>query len=246
MVLYASTDPWPDHPKPWYREVYKIARGHGWTLETHTSHSGSATVRCPSGDCSFKVFATGRGAESVAKQHKLMIKRCPHGPGTIDALTRATELLDKSERLLDALDSLHERDNLNNRVQALLVDNAALHEDEILDLWLAADGLTVEADELLAELGSSGQEQSWTPRTGHSAPRADSCARCPRPMRSPSRGPGPAACERAATRTANSYLGLSERFPLEDRNPVGWQLSTDVLGVGAVLPTAGLAKGDLR
>ncbi len=159
MVLYASTDPWPDHPKPWYREVYKIARGHGWTLETHTSHSGSATVRCPSGDCSFKVFATGRGAESVAKQHKLMIKRCPHGPGTIDALTRATELLDKSERLLDALDSLHERDNLNNRVQALLVDNAALHEDEILDLWLAADGLTVEADELLAELGSSGQEQ---------------------------------------------------------------------------------------
>ncbi len=159
MVLYSATDPWPDHPKPWFRDVYKIARGHGWTLETHTSHTGSATVRCPSGDCSFKVFATGRGAESVAKQHKLMIERCPHGPETIDALTRATELLDRSERLLDALDSLHERDNLNNRVQALLVDDADLHEDEILDLWLAADGLAAEADELLAGLGTSIQEE---------------------------------------------------------------------------------------
>jgi hypothetical protein len=158
VVLYAATDPWPDHPKPWYRDVYKIARGHGWTLETHTSHTGSATVRCPSGDCSFKVFATGRGAESVAKQHRLMIERCPHGPGSIDAFTRATELLDKSERLLDALDALNERDKLNNRVQALLVDDANRHEDEILDLWLAADGLTVEADQLLAEVGNSGQE----------------------------------------------------------------------------------------
>lgn len=158
MVLYSATDPWPGHPKPWFRDVYKIARGHGWTLETHTSHTGSATLRCPSGACSFKVFATGRGAESVAKQHKLMIERCPHAPGTIDALTRATELLDKAERLLDALDALHERDNLNDRVQALLVDDADRHEEEILDLWHAADGLAVDADELLAGLGRSGQK----------------------------------------------------------------------------------------
>lgn len=159
MVLYAATDPWPDHPKPWFRDVYKIARGHGWTLETHTSHTGSATVRCPSGDCSFKVFATGRGAESVAKQHKLMIERCPHGPGTIDALTRATELLDKSERLLNALDSLHERDNLNNRGQALLVDDADRHEEEILGLWLAADECTAKANELLAGLDTSNRKE---------------------------------------------------------------------------------------
>lgn len=159
MVLYAATDAWPNHPKPWFRDVYKIARGHGWTLETHTSHTGSATVRCPSGDCSFKVFATGRGAESVAKQHKLMIERCPHGPGTIDALTRATELLDRSERLLNALDSLRERDNLNNRVQALLVNDADRHKDEILDLWLAADGLAAEAGELLAGLDTSIPEE---------------------------------------------------------------------------------------
>lgn len=158
MVFYAATDPWPDHPKPWFRDVYKIARGHGWTLETHASHTGSATVRCPTGDCSFKVFATGRGAESVAKQHKLLIERCPHAPGTIDALTRASQLLDKAERLLDALDVLHERDNVNNRVQALLVNDADRHEEEILDLWHAADGLAVEADGLLAGLGSSGKE----------------------------------------------------------------------------------------
>ena len=42
-VLYAATDPWPDHPKPWFRDVYKIARGHGWTFKksprTHWSRT---------------------------------------------------------------------------------------------------------------------------------------------------------------------------------------------------------------
>lgn len=86
-----------------------------------------------------------------------MMERCPHGPGTIDALTRATELLDKAERLLDTLDALHEREDLGNRAQALLFDDADRHEDEILGLWLAAEGLTLEADELLAGLGSPGE-----------------------------------------------------------------------------------------
>lgn len=159
MAFYSSTDAWPNHPKPWYREVYKMARDHGWTLETHSSHTGSATLRCPGGSCSLKVFATGRGGESVAKQHKREIERCPHGQGTTDALSQATELLEKAERLLDALDARLERNNLEDRAQALLIDDEVHYENEILDLWQAADALAMEADALLAGLGSPGHEE---------------------------------------------------------------------------------------
>jgi hypothetical protein len=166
VARYASTDPWPDHPKPWYREVYKVARGHGWSLQTHTSHTGSATLRCPSGVCEFKVYATGKGAESVAKQHRLMIERCPHGRETVDALARATELLDKAERLLDALDALHESARLDNRMQALLFEDSQANEEEILELWLASDQLTGEAMALLADQTDSDKDATLTSTDG--------------------------------------------------------------------------------
>ena len=113
-----------------------------------TPNSAPLPVRSREYDLEVEVSATVRVTLTATSEEE-----------ATDALTRATELLDKSERLLDALDSLHERDNLNNRVQALLVDDADLHEDEILDLWLAADGLAAEADELLAGLGTSIQEE---------------------------------------------------------------------------------------
>lgn len=156
MTKYSPTDTWPEPQKSWFKDVYKSARGHGWSISTHTNHGGSATLTCPTGQCDLKIFATGRAAENVAKSHLKAIEHCRHGHA-VDPVVRARELLDKAERLLDALDAMYESNVHRNQADALFDDPEGFDESEIEELWLSADKLSGEAEELLADLSGADQ-----------------------------------------------------------------------------------------
>jgi hypothetical protein len=148
MGTYAPADAWPDHSKSWFNDLFKKARGHGWSLETHSNH-GTYTLLCPAGVCRLLVYSTGKGGESVAKNFGKRIERCIHSAATTDALTRAIEKLDQAERLLNALDTIHERDHVDSRTQSMLFDPEGFDEDEVNELFLQVDRLTEEATALL-------------------------------------------------------------------------------------------------
>ena len=149
VKVYGPTDAWPNHPKPWFRDVYKLARGYGWSLKPNTAHQGSARLHCPDGLCEFLVFATGRSSEAAAKQARRLVERCSHRAGLGDSLIQATGLLDSAERLLGALDARREIAALNQQAENLLVGSVADEDEEILELWGEAERLTAEAESLL-------------------------------------------------------------------------------------------------
>lgn len=149
MGYFSPTDQWPQHSKKWFREVLKVARRLGWSLEANSNH-GTLKLSCPAGapECQRLIFSTGRGGESVAKSHMRAVKRCRHG--VADNLTKAMALLDKAERLIEAVFTLHERDTTEQRALALLYADDC-EETEIEELLGACDQLARQADELLAD-----------------------------------------------------------------------------------------------
>jgi hypothetical protein len=152
--VYLPTEPWPDHPKPWFRVVFKKARDHGWTLRKLSDHNGYRLV-CPNGSCQYPVFSTGKDGESAAKTISKDIEHCPHHAPTIAAVAVAEELLDKAERLINGLDAILVRDRVDQRSQELLADPDRCDEDEIYDLWAEVERLTGEASVLLEDLAGS-------------------------------------------------------------------------------------------
>lgn len=149
MGVYLPTDPWPEHSKTWFKEVFKKARAHGWCLETHTSHN-TFTIYCPrppsDGErCELLIFSTGKGGDDVAQTHLLVIERCMHGSAAVDDLIQATELLDKAERLLDAA-------NCRLKVaaaEAVALDAIDADETEAAELLQYAEELAARAEDLL-------------------------------------------------------------------------------------------------
>lgn len=156
-MKFSSEEQWPDHTKPYFRDVYRAARARGWTLETHSSHTGAATLTCPGGAHTLKVYATGRGAESVAKTHLLVIQRCGHG-GDADRVAMARELLDRAERLLSALDRLRAEAHLLVRAEKLAEDEGPWAD--LLELLDEAERRASEASQLLADYEGELREAS--------------------------------------------------------------------------------------
>ena len=149
MGVFLPTDPWPEHSKTWFKDVLRKARAHGWSLETHSSHN-TFTIYCPrppddGGRCELLIYSTGKGGDDVAQTHLREIERCMHGSGAVDDLTQATELLDRAERLLDAVDCRLEL----AAGEARAFDLIDTDEATATELLRHADELATRAEELL-------------------------------------------------------------------------------------------------
>lgn len=151
MKILGPDDPWPAHSKKWFRDAYEVARNYGWTCEPHSSHTGSAKLRCPSGQCDYLVFGTGADGETAAKQLVKKIQRCPHAV-TPRPLQKANEFMDQAERLLDAVDKIRESQEREATAGGLLFDESFASESEVYDLWREAQQLMDEAAHVLGEL----------------------------------------------------------------------------------------------
>lgn len=154
MRVYQPTEPWPEHPKPWFKDVFRKARDHGWTLLKFSDHNDYKLI-CPGGTCQLTVFSTGRGGESVSKTFSNDIERCPHHAPTMAAVAVAQELLDKAELLVRGLDTILDRDRVDQRSQEMLDDLDGYDPDEIYDLWAEVERLTDEVSVLLEDLAGA-------------------------------------------------------------------------------------------
>lgn len=149
MAYYSPTDRWPNHSKSWFRDVLKAARGLGWNLETNSNH-GTFKLSCPGAvtTCQMVIYSTGKSGETVAKNFLLRLRRCRHG--VADKLTSAKGLLDKAERLIEAVFTLHDRDQADAQALAAMdVDDC--DESHVEELLNHCDQLARQADDLLGE-----------------------------------------------------------------------------------------------
>lgn len=149
--ILSPDDPWPQHSKTWFQDAYQVARAYRWSCQPHSSHTGSAKFRCPTGACEYNVYGTGFAGEDAAKDFIKKIQRCTHG-GEPTSLQRASELMDAAERLLDAVDRLLRAQNLNATAEGLLFNDPIVTDSEIDGLWREADRLTEEASSELGDL----------------------------------------------------------------------------------------------
>jgi len=164
LVLYSPSDRWPAHHKAYWRDALDYARRNGWYLNVYSDHA-FGQVRC-NGDphsrnvCTFKVFHSGKGAESAAKESQKKVDRCPHRTqatapeGAEERLARAADHLTKAGRLLDAAESCAEREHQQDIVNEL-VENAEAN----LEQYERVMGQAIEADER-AELAAQAARQS--------------------------------------------------------------------------------------
>jgi hypothetical protein len=144
MVLLASDEPWPEHQKPYWKDVLKLARSKGWYLERYSAHA-FGVLRCSDGPpenvCIFKVLSTGRSAENAARSCTKLIERCPHRSTTESVLDGEACLLEaaghvaKAERLVDAAQRCLESERLQARAEELLIEatTALAMSEELLD-----------------------------------------------------------------------------------------------------------------
>lgn len=147
MERYGPDDKWRKHPKPWFRDVFDLARGYGWSLEYKSDH-GAYLLICPAGDCIEPVFSTGRGGESAAKSARRRVERCPDGR-IAEPITRARTLLDKAERLLNAVEVLSDRAEHYKQVEHLVELEDSCADDAATELLDEIDRLSAEVTELL-------------------------------------------------------------------------------------------------
>lgn len=130
MHRYEPDDAWPKHPKPYWRDTLQYAQDHRWTF-TDEGHFGA--IKCPTGVCMVRVYSTGRGGESVARQTRRKIERCPHGQGTPDLLATISKSLDRAARFLDAAAALLDQRDAEQAIEMLdavgeLLDDAVWDE----------------------------------------------------------------------------------------------------------------------
>jgi hypothetical protein len=106
----SSSEPWPTHTHPEWRQTLDQARSAGWWFKPLTGH-GFGILGCSPSDgradvCTIPVFSTGRGPEHVARQTRTKVLVCPHGVREADqpgaSLERAEAFLTGAERLLRA------------------------------------------------------------------------------------------------------------------------------------------------
>jgi hypothetical protein len=132
---YSPEDQWPRHPKPWWRIALKQARSAGWLLKPtgDSAHTwGKVYCRHPSEGsyCSQKIFSSGDGGESVARDLERLINRCVHlSSGKAAIFGRAVVKMGKIEslikaagRLLDAAESSEAAADLWGKAEELIED----------------------------------------------------------------------------------------------------------------------------
>lgn len=169
---YGPDDPWPAHPKPWFRDALAEARDAGWYLRQSSAHSFGVTACETEGTerCIFPVYSTGKAGESAARELIKKVHQCPHRTrgaaprGREGHLRRAAHLLGQAERLLDAAERLLLRDELSQHAATLLADavgrayeaEGLLSEAEVFEDDAAAQA--GEARSLVAEAGHADVE----------------------------------------------------------------------------------------
>jgi hypothetical protein len=133
--MISVPDAWNHQHKEW-RETLDLARQRGWPPPTKGTNHGVLVLNCPDNDvhCRIKVFSTGAGTESVARNSRKKIQRCPHG-NFEDRFDEIDHLLDNAERLLSAAAAELERREAEAEAEALLqlADDPLAEAAELLD-----------------------------------------------------------------------------------------------------------------
>ena len=155
MARKGPTEQWPSHGKPEFRKVWDAARDRQWTLEQNSSHH-TFTLRCSTEECKLTIFSTGKGRESYANGALKKIMRCMHAPEATSSLAKATEFLDRAERLVDGVEAQQESGRYEELATREMFDNPEWREDEVDDWLQRADELAEEARILLDGLADSG------------------------------------------------------------------------------------------
>lgn len=144
VAEYGPGETWPTHQKPYWKDALKQARAAGWTLRHLGAPHWFGVVVCPTGDHSFSVDSTARGAETIAKEVPKRLRECPHGAApragakVADRALEADRLLTSAERLVDAaswdLDLARARDDVLAELDRLelLLRSAELTVDHVL------------------------------------------------------------------------------------------------------------------
>jgi hypothetical protein len=110
---YGPDETWPQHQKPFWKEVLTEARSAGWTLEYIGSHR-FGVVSCPGGEDgnrhTFKVDQTAVGGETKSLEARKRIRNCRHGSVADGSKVRVRQaecerLLDQAERLINRADA---------------------------------------------------------------------------------------------------------------------------------------------
>jgi len=156
---YGPDEPWPEHPKSWFRDALAVARRAGWSLKKLQGHSWGI-VRCPAADTSrqhkYLVFSSGRAGEDAARELERQVRCCPHGiRADADPLSIAEEHAQAAERHVQAAEQLSTSERQRQRASELL-DIAAESMDEaeqmlMLELAVDLDQAATEADEVILE-----------------------------------------------------------------------------------------------
>jgi hypothetical protein len=179
LVLYSPSDQWPEHPKAYWRAALKHARRNGWYLNVYSAHA-FGQVRCSSdlqsqNTCTYKVFSSGKGGESAAKECQKKVDNCPHrtqateSEGADERLARAADHLTKAGRLLDAAERCVERERQQYIVDELLKNAEANLEqyEQLMAQAIEAEKQTElaaqTARQSLVEAGEAGLPSEVTP-----------------------------------------------------------------------------------
>lgn len=153
---FSPTEAWPQHPEPCWRSTLDHARARGWSLKTFSGHAWGE-VRCSSGQCTKKVYTTGKGSENVALGVRRLVDRCPHQSGLSGRLDLVEDRLLKATRLVDAAEALAERGKVHERIE-MLDAGAELLDDALWDeLGILIDDEDRYADAAAAALLDSGE-----------------------------------------------------------------------------------------
>lgn len=144
MATFGPADSWPDHRQSWFRDTFDLARARGWSLEGPTGHN-AYRLYCPTRDCNFVAYSTGRGGESAAKMLAKKITRCTHGH--VASLGRVEDLLGKAEKMIRAAGLLLERRRTHSQALAAM-DVPGTSDEDIEELLVFADELLAEAESL--------------------------------------------------------------------------------------------------
>ena len=163
-MLYSPSDRWPAHSKAYWRAALKHARRNGWYLNVYSDHA-FGQVRCNSdlqsqNACTYKVFSSGKGGESAAKECQKKVDNCPHRTqatepeGADERLARAADHLTRARRLLDAAERCVELER-----QQYIVDELLENAEAKLEQYEQLMDQAIEAEEQ-AELAAQTVRQS--------------------------------------------------------------------------------------
>lgn len=141
---YEAGDSWPSLAHKDLNAQAQRARSLGWTAETKESHGGFV-ITCPDGQCKVRFDSTPKNPARKAKEADRTIRRCSHAFEHREALQEAIEILDRSERLIQAAEQLLKAIDLEHQADVeqaeTFIEQAIDHEQRARKLLLQVDGV---------------------------------------------------------------------------------------------------------